>query len=157
MSRRGTATLLSSLLMGLAAALPIGRDVDAPVWLLVGAPVVLTVAAARTAWLGRGRIVLGVLAATWTGAALLSGSGPVDAVVLGCGAFLRLWAGVPELLTLGRRGLLDLIADLTGGVCAAGLVLLTALGTPSQAPTSLALALGGGALLVLLGTRRLRR
>jgi hypothetical protein len=98
-----------------------------------------------------------VAAAAWTSAMLLAGAGPAAAVVLGSAGCLRLWAGVPELVVLGRRGAPDLLADLTGGVCAAGLVLLVSVGTPDQEPRSLAVALGGGALLVGLAAVRLRR
>ena len=103
------------------------------------------------------RTPAGVLLTGWVVLCVAVGDGPVLAVAVVAGTALRAWAGVPELLRLGRSHVADLATELAGGAAAAGLVAVAAERSRQLPPSTLLLALVAAGLLVGTATRVLRR
>jgi hypothetical protein len=146
----------SALLVAVTTLMPLTRSHPVPGVVGVLVALGLAAAVAAGAWLGQARTLLALAVVGWTGLLLVLGRGSVD-VVLVSGIALRLWAGLPELVLLGRGRLRDLLPELVGGGCAAALVLYAAQGADGQDPSALLLAAAAGVLLVALGSLRLRR
>jgi hypothetical protein len=151
-ARRGLA-LLSALLVTVAALLPTPQADPTAVVTVVP---LLALLAAGSVLIDLGRAFVACAVAGWIAVLVVLGT-PDDLLVVASAVLLRLWAGVPELVRLGRPGLPDLAADVVGGTAVAVLVLLVAR-DPDQIPTGgLLLALVAGAALGVVGALRLRR
>jgi hypothetical protein len=141
------------LLVALVTLAPLTRSWSVPA---VGVAVLLSLLAGASARSGRGRTLLALSVVGWVAALVARGHGSVDVVVVS-GVGLRTWLGLPELALLGRAGLREVLPELVGGGCACALVLYAARRAEGQDPSALLLALAAGGLLVVLGSRRVRR
>lgn len=147
----------SGLLVALLSGLPVVRGGPVPVFVGLAAAALLGLLGAASAVLAIGRTLLALAVAGWIGVCVALGSGSPDLLVLGTAPALRLWAGLPELVRLGKPGLPDLVTDVVGGTAAAALVLLVARGADDLRPSALLLSAAAGGLLVGTGLLRLRR
>lgn len=148
---------VAGLLVLLVTVLPLLAGGPVPPAGGVAVAVVLAALATASTWFDEGRTLLALAVVGWVGTVLVLDDGSVAAVVIVGGLMLRVWAGLPELVRLGRAGAPDLLADLVGGGAAAGLVLLAARRTDELPPAALLLALAAALLLAVAGALRLRR
>ena len=147
---------VAALLVAVTTLAPLTRSHPVPTGVGVLAGLGLAVAVAAGTWWGSARSLLALVVVGWTGLLVVLGQGAPDVVVVS-GVALRLWAGLPELVLLGRGYLRDLLPELIGGGSAAALVLYAAPRADGQDPSALLLAAAAGVLLVALGSLRLRR
>ncbi len=149
--------LLGAALAVVATATPLSLDSQIPWYVGVLAVLLLGMAGGASVRREALRTVTAVLLVGWVATALALGEGPVDVVAITSGLALRGWAGVPELMRLGRPAVPDLVAEVVGGAAVAGLLVVASRRTDPLPPEALIPALLVTAAVVVATVVRLRR